>query len=114
MLLSRTQSKLEAAAAELGQKFGVQTKVIAVDFGKANADTWSKLKGELSSVDAGILINNVGLSYDHAEYLDQLDETQIDELIAINILATTKVFSPHSPCNPLEVSISLVDRTVGV
>ena len=32
-----------------------------------------------------------GMSYDHAEYFEQVDEQQIADLIAINVVATTKV-----------------------
>jgi short-subunit dehydrogenase len=39
----------------------------------------------------GVLVNNVGLSYDHAEYLDALDDQLVDDLININIQATNKV-----------------------
>jgi len=38
-----------------------------------------------------VLVNNVGLSYDHAEYYDAIDDKLIDDLIAINIQATNKV-----------------------
>lgn len=37
-----------------------------------------------------MLVNNVGLSYDHAEYYDAIDDKLIDDLIAINIQATNK------------------------
>ena len=39
----------------------------------------------------GTLINNVGLSYDHPDYLATLDDTFIRQIIEINCLATTKV-----------------------
>ena len=39
----------------------------------------------------GTLINNVGLSYDHPDYLTTLDDTFIRQIIDINCLATTKV-----------------------
>ena len=41
----------------------------------------------------GTLINNVGLSYDHPDYLTTLDDTFIRQIIEINCLATTKVGS---------------------
>lgn len=31
------------------------------------------------------------MSYDHAEYFDLVDDKQIADLIAINVVATTKV-----------------------
>ncbi len=39
----------------------------------------------------GTLINNVGLSYDHPDYLTTLNDTFIRQIIEINCLATTRV-----------------------
>ena len=36
-------------------------------------------------------MNNVGVSYPHAEYYESIDDQLIDDLIAINIQATNKV-----------------------
>ena len=47
MLISRTQSRLDDASKEIGTKHNVKTKTIAVDFGKADAGTWSTLKAEV-------------------------------------------------------------------
>lgn len=34
----------------------------------------------------GVLVNNAGVSYDHAEYFDQLDQTQINSMIQVRSL----------------------------
>lgn len=47
VLISRTQSRLDEAAKEIGNKYNVKTKILAVDFGKADAATWSTLKAEV-------------------------------------------------------------------
>ena len=62
-----------------------------MDFSKATSSTWEALKEALAPLDVGILINNVGLSYDHAEYYDQIEESLIDDLVNVNIQATNKV-----------------------
>jgi short-subunit dehydrogenase len=62
-----------------------------VDFGKADASTWSMLKAELAPLQVGVLVNNVGVSYPHAEYYEAIDDQLIDDLININIQATNKV-----------------------
>ena len=46
---------------------------------------------ESVAMQIGTLINNVGLSYDHPDYLTTLDDTFIRQIIEINCLATTKV-----------------------
>ncbi len=102
VLISRTQSKLDTAAAEIEGKFKVKTKTLAVDFGKADAATWSMLKAELVELAVGVLVNNVGVSYPHAEYYEAIDDQLIDDLININIQATNKVgagLSFQTPCS---------------
>ncbi len=47
VLISRTQSRLDEAAKEIGTKYNVKTRTLAVDFGKADAGTWSTLKAEV-------------------------------------------------------------------
>lgn len=90
-LLSRTESKLTAAASEIQAKYKVETKVVAVDFGAATAADYSRIASVIGDLDVAVLVNNVGLSYDHAEYYDAIDDQLIDDLIAINIQATNKV-----------------------
>lgn len=36
-------------------------------------------------------MNNVGVSYPHAEYYESIDDQLIDDLVVINIQATNKV-----------------------
>ena len=66
VLISRTESKLQAVAADLESRFSVQTKVIAVDFAAATEDAWEAISAVVSSVPVGVLINSAGVSYDHA------------------------------------------------
>ena len=84
-LLSRTESKLTAAASEIEAKYKVDTKVVAVDFGAATAADYGRIAGVVGDLDVAVLVNNVGLSYD-----DAIDDKLIDDLIAINIQATNK------------------------
>ena len=37
-----------------------------------------------------MLVNNVGISYPHAEYYESIDDQLIDDLININIQGTNK------------------------
>lgn len=94
MLISRTQAKLQTAASEIQEKFKVKTTTVTADFGKATPETWTAIQKALAPLDVGLLINNVGLSYDHAEYLENIDDQLIQDLININVLATTQVSKP--------------------
>jgi 17beta-estradiol 17-dehydrogenase / very-long-chain 3-oxoacyl-CoA reductase len=91
VLVSRTKAKLDAAAEEITAAFRVQTKVVAADFSSASQTTWNELSEVIAPLDVGILVNNVGLSYDHAEYFDAIDDKLIDDLVQVNIQATNKV-----------------------
>jgi len=99
LLVSRTESKLENLASELKSKHGesYQVKWVAADFGNATESTWKSVLEAINSIDVGILINNVGLSYPHAEYLHNLDDELISQLIKINIESTTKMTSLALP-----------------
>lgn len=51
----------------------------------------------MSTLNIGVLINNVALSYDHPEYLEQLSEQQIREMVEVNITSVNQVTSAFSP-----------------
>lgn len=53
--------------------------------------TWKTIRTEMDDLDVGILINNVGCSYDHYEYLHIITDETVDQLVEINIRATTQV-----------------------
>uniref|UniRef100_A0A3P9JZR2 3-ketoacyl-CoA reductase n=1 Tax=Oryzias latipes TaxID=8090 RepID=A0A3P9JZR2_ORYLA len=66
MLISRSQEKLDDVAKSLEEQFGVETKTIAVDFGKT--DIYPKIEAGLVGLEIGVLVNNVGVSYPYPEY----------------------------------------------
>ena len=89
VLISRTPHKLQDVASELRnifillsltiahlyyfseKKYKVETKIIDVDF--TNSTIYDRIKSEISNLEIGVLINNVGMSYDHPEFLTELD-----------------------------------------
>lgn len=91
MLISRTQAKLDAAATEIKGKYKVDVQVVTADFSALTDATLTSIHKTISTLDVGLLVNNVGLSYDHAEYLDAIEDKLIDDLVQINIVAATKV-----------------------
>ena len=66
-------------------------KWVAADFSNADDRTWAKISSAVKDIDVGMLFNNVGLSYPHAEYLHNLDEEIVSQLIKVNVVGTTKV-----------------------
>jgi len=96
LIISRNPEKLNETKAEIEsyvQKKGgknVEIRTLAVDFSKADKNTYYQtILDELKKIDVGILVNNVGISYDHCEFFHDVADNIIDNLIKINIEATT-------------------------
>ncbi|XP_074086602.1 very-long-chain 3-oxoacyl-CoA reductase [Macrotis lagotis] len=91
VLISRSQEKLKEVANEIREKFNVETRIIAVDFG--SVDIYKKIQADLAGLQIGVLVNNVGMSYEHPEYfldIPDLDNT-ISKLININVVSVCKM-----------------------
>lgn len=98
VLVSRTQSKLDALAAEIEQKYsGVKTKTLTMDYTKDDDKDYERLAQLLNGLDVGILINNVGQSHSiPVSFLDTSAE-ELQNIITVNCLGTlktTKVVAP--------------------
>jgi 17beta-estradiol 17-dehydrogenase / very-long-chain 3-oxoacyl-CoA reductase len=89
VLISRTKSKLEDQAKELSSKFSIETKIHAMDFSSGDLSMFDRVKEVVQGLDVGLLVNNVGMSYDHAEYFHLVDKQKIENLVRINIFGTT-------------------------
>lgn len=72
-LLSRTASRLTATAEEIAAVAKVQTKCITVDF-SGGMEIYDSIEKELENLDVGILVNNVGMSYEYPEYVHQIGD----------------------------------------
>eukprot|EP00210_Caulerpa_lentillifera_P003692 g3525.t1 len=105
-LLSRTPDRLAKAAREIEESHGVQTERLAVDFSNVSSELWSEIKAKLESIEVGVLINNVGCSYDHYEFLHLIDDETVHRLIEINIRATVEMTRIVLP--------GMIDRKKGV
>ncbi|MEE6499004.1 hypothetical protein FKM82_003278 [Ascaphus truei] len=92
VLISRSPEKLDAVAREIREKFKVETKTIEADFGKPE-EIYKRIQAGLEGLEIGVLVNNVGMSYNYPEYfLDIADlETTLDKLININITSVCKM-----------------------
>lgn len=90
VLISRSQTKLTEVADELSAKYPkVQTKVLAVDFSNFDLPSQAKVRALVDSIDVGVLINNVGMSYSFPNYFDQLSQQDVQALIDLNVTSTT-------------------------
>eukprot|EP01132_Coremiostelium_polycephalum_P002045 gene2045-2517_t len=88
-LISRNMDKLKAEASDIESKYKVKTKVIAFDFNTSDDSKYDTLYNQFSDLEVGILVNNVGVSYEHPMFLEELQRNSIDSLINCNVRAAT-------------------------
>ncbi|KAK3874766.1 hypothetical protein Pcinc_020328 [Petrolisthes cinctipes] len=91
VLVSRTPFKLQNVAAEIKSQYGTETRIIDVDF--TQTDIYDRLEKEVAGLDVGVLVNNVGMSYDHPEFFIELPDCsrKCEHLINCNILSLTEM-----------------------
>mmetsp|Transcript_16387 Transcript_16387/g.39976 ORF Transcript_16387/g.39976 Transcript_16387/m.39976 type:complete len:312 (+) Transcript_16387:34-969(+) len=92
VIVGRTPSKLADAKKEIKEKApNVEVKEVQFDFSSASQADYARLEKEIGSLEVGILYNNVGVSYDHAEVLLDITDEKIDSLIEVNNRSMVKV-----------------------
>ncbi|XP_037360046.1 very-long-chain 3-oxoacyl-CoA reductase-like [Talpa occidentalis] len=91
VLISRSQDKLNQVSSKIREKFKVDTKTIAVDF--TSEDIYDKIKTSLAGLQIGVLVNNVGMSYEYPEYFLEIPDLNntIKKLININVLSVCRM-----------------------
>jgi len=92
VLVSRSPDKLAAVAQEIEEKFKVQTKVVAIDFSKEQ-NVQEKIEAAIKDLSVGVLVNNVGMSYEFPEYFLLLEDgaEKCRTLVDLNINSVLNV-----------------------
>lgn len=92
LLISRTQSKLDAVAQEIEEKNGkVEIRTLAVDF--IDLGCFEKVGRAVKALDGdiGMLINNVGINYEYPKlYMDE-DRSWDQSIIDVNVKGLNKM-----------------------
>jgi len=98
VLISRTQSKLDALAKEIESKYSsVKAKTLAMDFAQSKDSDFSSIKSLTSDIEVSILINNVGLSHSIPVPFIQTPEQEMKDIININCMGTLRVTQIIAP-----------------
>lgn len=89
VLVSRSQEKLNECSKEIIAKYKVQVKTIAVDMSQDYEVVKAKVESELKGITVGTLVNNVGISYDHAMFLTEIPDERVRLIIHLNCAILT-------------------------
>ncbi|KAF0734935.1 hypothetical protein AaE_009106, partial [Aphanomyces astaci] len=90
VLISRTQSKLDEVAKEITTKYNtVSVKTLSVDYSNLTDESVAAIRKVIADVgDVGVLVNNVGQSYDFPQYFHELSDESVASLVNMNIKST--------------------------
>ncbi len=97
VLVSKTLSKLESSAKEIEETYKVKTKIIVVDFTKEEG-IYEKIEESIEGLEIGILVNNVGMSYELPDYFKSFSRQFFKDLINCNVVSMinmTRIILPQ-------------------
>ncbi|KAI3405031.2 hypothetical protein KGF56_002196 [Candida oxycetoniae] len=97
VLVSRTQSKLEAIANEISSKYKVNTKIVAFDASTDDEENYSALKKSIFDIPVTVLINNVGQSHSIPVPFLETETKELKDIITINNTATLRITQIVAP-----------------
>jgi 17beta-estradiol 17-dehydrogenase / very-long-chain 3-oxoacyl-CoA reductase len=102
VLVARNAAKLDAVKAEIS---GVEVMTVVLDFAKATLADYKAVFAKLDKIEIGILVNNVGISYEFPQYFATSDLEYDLELLKVNCESQI-VFTKY-------VAKRLVDKRAG-
>jgi 17beta-estradiol 17-dehydrogenase / very-long-chain 3-oxoacyl-CoA reductase len=91
VLVSRTLSKLEACAEEIKTKYDVETKVVTIDFSRADASDYDRLRDAVQDIHVGVLVNNVGTNHEFPVRFQDESMEVLEAIVEVNVAAQVRV-----------------------
>ena len=90
VLISRTDSKLQAVKSEIQAKYSnVEVKTVVCDYSNFDEAARKKVKSAVGELDIGVLVNNVGVSYEYPKRFSDLSSSEVSDLMEMNVSSTT-------------------------
>ncbi|KAF8918080.1 3-ketoacyl-CoA reductase [Mucidula mucida] len=92
LLVARNQTVLDSTAAEITSKYSaVKTQTLAMDFSVNDDSAYANLSAVVSTLDVGVLVNNVGRSHNMPVNFAETPKDELEGIVAINVNATLRV-----------------------
>jgi 17beta-estradiol 17-dehydrogenase / very-long-chain 3-oxoacyl-CoA reductase len=90
LLISRTESKLQDVKKEIEAKNydGVEVSYLVCDYSKFDKAAQEKVAKVVGGLEVGVLVNNVGVSYRYPMYFHELSDSEVQDLMTMNIDST--------------------------
>uniref|UniRef100_A0A7S2N405 Uncharacterized protein n=1 Tax=Haptolina brevifila TaxID=156173 RepID=A0A7S2N405_9EUKA len=86
LFVGRSAEKLKAVLAECAAKYpNVTLKSAVVDFAALSSASAKSLAEMISGLEVGVLINNVGISYDFPQWYHELTDEEVDRIMTVNM-----------------------------
>jgi len=108
LLVSRTESKLQDVKKEIEAKnyAGVEISYLVCDYSQFDKAAQDKIAKVVKDLEVGILVNNVGISYRYPMFFHELTDSEVQDLMTMNIDSTVWMTRMVIP--------GMVDRKKGV
>ncbi|CEM14833.1 unnamed protein product [Vitrella brassicaformis CCMP3155] len=96
LLMARNEEKLTDTKTEIeslpGFKGKGEVRTVQVDFsGQPSSGLYATIEQAIRGLDIGVLVNNVGLSYPHAMFYNEVESSFVDTLIEVNVRSALRL-----------------------
>jgi len=90
LLISRTESKLQDVKKEIEAKnyAGVEVSYLVCDYSKFDKAAQDEVAKVVKALEVGVLVNNVGVSYRYPMFFHELSDSEVKDLMTMNIDST--------------------------